>query len=226
MNILETIKLCKSYSQAAHKIKILNELDFAIEAGQSCAIIGQSGCGKSTLLSVLAGLDSIDSGQLTILGHDLKTMNEDQLANFRSKHLGFVFQNFQLMPQLTALENISLSLELLGSPLDEAQNKAAHALEDLRISHRKNHFPSQLSGGEQQRVAIARALIHQPDIIFADEPSGNLDPENSRHVMDIFFERIAKSKSTLILVTHNYKLAERCQKVYRLANGKVLEGMD
>lgn len=216
---LQLVQLQKSFRQNNEKIQILNGVDLTVEKGQLISIVGQSGSGKTTLLSLMSALDSADQGQIIIDGQDISKMNEKEKTNFRAKNLSIVFQQYHLMPHLTALENVMLPLEILQ--IAKAEEQAKEMLTQLGLAHRMDHLPNQLSGGESQRVAIARALVVKPKLLLADEPSGNLDVKTGESVMYTFFEIVKKFSITTVLVTHSPELAQRCQKVYRLNNGKL-----
>ncbi|PCI30588.1 MAG: ABC transporter ATP-binding protein [SAR324 cluster bacterium] len=224
--ILKLNKIHKQYPSAdnTEAVKVLENLNLEIHQKETVAIIGQSGCGKSTLLSLIAGLDSPTTGEVILDGQSLQTMNEETLAKYRSKQIGIVFQRFHLMPHLTALENVSLPLEL--SRQRNSQQQAAQTLETMGLGHRKNHFPHQLSGGECQRVAIARALVIKPALLLADEPTGNLDEKTGEKLSDILFDMVESISMTLLLVTHNHSLAHRCQRKLQLRDGSLHETMD
>lgn len=218
--ILKVDKINKSFPQAGSgRLKVLKDISFEMTRGETIAIAGESGSGKTTLLSLLAGLDSPDSGSIILEGEDLNGLNEDRLAKFRAKKIGIIFQNFHLMPHLTAGENISLPLEILKSHSVEARTK--EVLKQVGLEERENHLPSQLSGGECQRVAIARALVVKPSILLADEPTGNLDNRTGRRVVDLLFELVHSINMTLILVSHNLELASRCLTQFKLVDGKL-----
>lgn len=221
MAIIQVKDLCKSLSLGDETLHILNGLNFDIESGQSVAIVGKSGSGKSTLLSLLAGLDGATSGEVLIKEQDLSAMDEDGRAAIRNEHVGFVFQNFQLLPHLTALDNVMLPLELSADP--KAKEKAAHWLEKVGLADRMAHQPNQLSGGEQQRVAIARAFVCEPDILFADEPTGNLDEQTGQTIESLLFELNKEIGTTLILVTHDDELAKQCERQLHLEDGQIHE---
>lgn len=199
---------------------ILDDVALQIGAGETVAIVGASGAGKSTLLALLAGLDLPTSGQVRLNGAELTALDEDGRAAVRAQHVGFVFQSFHLVPSLTALENVMLPLELAGRK--EARAAAGAALKNVGLETRAGHYPNQLSGGEQQRVAIARAFVTQPAVLFADEPTGNLDAATGERVVSQLFDLNAATGTTLVLVTHDARLAERCQRIIRLDMGKVL----
>lgn len=211
--------LNKTYGDALDKISILQDLNLEVKKGESVAIIGSSGSGKSTLLGLLAGLDIPTSGTVEVEGNDFSQLDEDARAAIRGKRMGFVFQSFQLLPNLTALENVMIPLQL--SNQKDAKTMALSALSVVGLTERIKHYPKQLSGGEQQRVAIARAFALQPAILFADEPTGNLDKKTGKHIVDLLFKLNADSATTLVLVTHDNQLAEQCMKVYELLNGQL-----
>jgi len=215
--ILKVHQACKSFQQGNHKVKVLEGLDLEVINGEKVAILGPSGCGKSTLLSLLAGLDSPGSGTVEIDGTDLAKINEDQLSQTRSEKLGIVFQQYHLMRNLTAVENVGLPLEILGT--SDFADRARTALKEVGLDHRATHFPSEMSGGECQRVAIARALVTRPSLILADEPSGNLDQKTGDEVMDILFNLCREHTISLVLVTHNRELADRCDRSLLLKEG-------
>lgn len=218
---LQVRNLSRSVIMADHTIQILNNVSFCIDAGESVAIVGESGSGKSTLLGLLAGLDSADSGEILIDGHNITTLDEDGRAAFRAEYMGFVFQSFQLMPTYSALENVMLPMELNGSRAN-IKEKASKLLDRVGLSHRIHHYPHQLSGGEQQRVALARAFINTPKILFADEPTGNLDRKTSELIIKLMFELNQEHRTTLVLVTHEQKLAKQCKRHLELADGQVV----
>lgn len=201
------------------ELDILNEVELAVKAGETLAITGASGSGKSTLLGLLAGLDHPSEGEIFLLGQRLNDLDEDARARLRAGRIGFVFQSFQLLPALTALENILLPLELAGRP--DARERAAYWLDRVGLAARAAHTPRQLSGGEQQRVAIARAFATDPEIVFADEPTGNLDADTGARIIELLFELNASARTTLILVTHDDALAARCQRRLHLVAGRV-----
>lgn len=198
---------------------ILQQIDLRIEQGSTVAIVGSSGSGKSTLLGLLAGLDTPSSGSIQLLGQELSTLSEDERASLRQQYVGFVFQSFHLLPHLTALENVLLPLSLSKNT---DTTWAKNCLEQVGLGHRLHHTPKQLSGGEQQRVAIARAFACKPKILFADEPTGNLDSQTGQHIIDLLFNLNTQHGTTLVLVTHDLKLAERCQQRLTLVQGQML----
>jgi len=201
---------------------ILHDISFAIEAGESVAIVGSSGSGKSTLLGLLAGLDDASAGDVFLMGQALSALDEDGRAKLRGQSVGFVFQSFQLLPHLNALENVMLPLELAGVDYSEAKNTAQIALEQVGLGARISHFPKTLSGGEQQRVALARAFVKRPAILFADEPTGSLDEVSGQAVIELLFELNRVNSSTLVLVTHDPALAARCERQFHLQGGRLL----
>lgn len=201
-------------------VNILRGIDLQIERGETVSIVGPSGAGKTTLLMALAGLEKCTSGHISVAGTALNRLSEDDLAEFRRRHIGIVFQSFHLIPTMSALENVALPLEFSAVP--DALKQAEKALASTGLEHRLHHFPGQLSGGEQQRVALARAFVSQPDLILADEPTGNLDQETGQRVMDQLFELQQKQSTTLILITHDPILAERCNRTLSMADGKLL----
>jgi putative ABC transport system ATP-binding protein len=218
---VEALSLSKSVVSNDTTIPILTDLNLAVAKGERLAIIGSSGSGKSTLLGLLAGLDTTSSGKVLIAGQDIGQMDEDGRAAVRAQHMGFVFQSFQLLGSLTALENVMLPLQLAGRR--DAQAVAVAALASVGLAARATHYPKQLSGGEQQRVAIARAFAAQPSILFADEPTGNLDVATGESIIKLLFDLNAQSGTTLVLVTHDMNLARRCQRVLNLQNGVLSE---
>ena len=213
--------LCKSVGEAPNQIDILTNLQLQVALGESVAIVGSSGSGKSTLLGLLAGLDNPTSGSVMVQGAAFSDLDEDARAAIRGKHMGFVFQSFQLLPTMTALENVMLPMQLSNQP--NAKQIAMATLEKVGLGSRLSHYPKQLSGGEQQRVAIARAFAPQPAILFADEPTGNLDLATGERIIDLLFSLNQAAGKTLILVTHDVKLAQRCQRTLTLNNGQLSE---
>ena len=213
--------LCKEVQDASGKLAILRDISFALEAGQTAAIVGASGSGKSTLLGILAGLDTPTAGAVHLAGQDLFALDEDQRAALRARHVGFVFQSFQLMPNLTALENVMLPLELAGVP--DARQQATAMLQRVGLGERLQHRPKVLSGGEQQRVALARAFVVQPRLLLADEPTGSLDHATGAAIMDLMFALNREQGTTLVLVTHDRQLAERCERCLTIEAGGLRE---
>lgn len=214
-----TKNLSKVVTTADGELKILDDINFSLNTGESLAIVGSSGAGKSTLLGLLAGLDVPSSGTIHLAGQEITSLDEEQRAAMRADLVGFVFQTFQLLPSLTALENVALPLELRGDKTAEKQ--AAEYLARVGLSERLKHYPRTLSGGEQQRVAIARAFACKPKILFADEPTGNLDSKTGKKVTDLLFEINQEEGATLVLVTHDLSLAERCQNILHIEAGKI-----
>lgn len=218
---IEIVSLQKNFFQGDTKIEVLKNVNTSVKKSEIIAIVGESGSGKSTLLSLLSGLDRGDGGSIVIDNTDMAKLSEKDMTYFRATNISIVFQQYHLLSHLTALENVMLPADILNKPNAKADAEAL--LTDMNLSHRLNHFPSQLSGGESQRVAIARALITRPNLLLADEPSGNLDTKTGDSVMNAFFEIIKKYKITTILVTHSESLANRCQRVLRLENGILVE---
>ena len=219
--ILEVNKLRKEVSSGESKLVILDDVSFNLLEGQSLAITGPSGSGKSTLLGLLAGLDTATSGEIYLNGEALHELDEERRALLRKEKVGFVFQSFELLPSLTALENVMLPSELKDE--DEPEEKAKYFLDRVGLKEREHHYPNQLSGGEQQRVAIARAFACSAKILFADEPTGNLDPKNGEMVSDLLFEVNSETDNALVVVTHDHDLADRCDKKINLKLGKIVE---
>ncbi|WP_070411152.1 ABC transporter ATP-binding protein [Pseudomonas lundensis] len=218
--ILTAQNLSKVVPSAEGELTILHPLSLELRQGDSLAIVGASGSGKSTLLGLLAGLDLPSAGEVILAGHALSTLDEDQRARVRAEHVGFVFQSFQLLDSLNALENVMLPMELEGRK--DARDHARHLLERVGLVQRLSHSPRQLSGGEQQRVAIARAFAAEPDVLFADEPTGNLDSHTGERITDLLFELNQERGTTLVLVTHDERLAHRCQRLIRLEAGHLV----
>jgi putative ABC transport system ATP-binding protein len=219
MSILRCEALAKTYVSAGREITVLRDITFELEPGGFLAITGPSGSGKSTLLGLLAGLDRPATGRVVLDGHDLSTLSEDQRAKVRAEKVGFVFQSFHLIPTLTARENIQVPMELRG---EDGRSRAGELLERVGLGDRGHHYPAQLSGGEQQRVAVARAFVHRPQILFADEPTGNLDAANGANVVGLLGELNRELGTTLVLVTHDPELADRAHRVLRLRDGAVV----
>ncbi|MBT8298053.1 MAG: ABC transporter ATP-binding protein [Maribacter sp.] len=218
--ILNVHNLRKTYTSGSKALTVLDDITFDIESGDTFAIVGPSGSGKTTLLGLCAGLDQPDSGTIELCGADLSTLNEDERALLRNNHVGFIFQDFQLLPALTALENVSVPLELQGAK--NANTVALELLGKVGLAERSHHYPSQLSGGEQQRVALARAFSNSPSILFADEPTGNLDEETGEKVVQLLFDLNQEAGTTLVIVTHDLDLAKRNQHILRLKGGKII----
>lgn len=219
--VLQAEGLTKVYKSADKELTVLDDVTFSAEQGTSLAIIGPSGSGKTTLLGLCAGLDVPTRGVVSLMGFKLNAMDEDDRAYMRNQFVGFVFQNFQLLPTLTALENVMVPLELRGER--HAGAKAKELLHRVGLGDRFHHYPSQLSGGEQQRVAMARAFITAPKILFADEPTGNLDEENAFHVTNLLFGMNREEKTTLVLVTHNLELAQKTERIIQMKGGKIFQ---
>jgi len=217
--MLEIKNLTKTYNSGSRSLTVLDHVSFKIEPGETFSIVGPSGSGKTTLLGLCAGLDRASEGSVILNGIALDTLSEDERAEVRNKHVGFIFQNFQLIPTLTALENVMIPLELRGEK--GAKKRATDLLERVGLGDRKNHYPTQLSGGEQQRVSLARAFSNNPKILFADEPTGNLDEETSEKVEALLFELNRDMGTTLVLVTHDLELAAKTQKIIKLRGGKL-----
>jgi len=219
--MLKVDHLSKTFTgNDGRELTVLHDVTFEIPAGDTFAIVGPSGSGKTTLLGLCAGLDQASSGSVTLNGIPLDQLSEDQRAAVRNQHVGFIFQNFQLLPTLTALENVMIPMELQGDP--EAYTKASELLERVGLADRTDHYPTQLSGGEQQRVAMARAFANRPKILFADEPTGNLDEDTGQMVEDLLFQLNAEADTTLVLVTHDLELAAKTNRMLRLKGGKVV----
>jgi putative ABC transport system ATP-binding protein len=222
--MIELYKVSKVVPSGTEMLTILQPLDLTIPDGQFVAVVGPSGSGKSTLLGLIAGLDGPSSGEIRIDGQPITSMNEDSLAELRGTKIGFVFQSFHLIPSLTALENIMVPMEIAG--VRDAQQRARRLIEDVDLVARSHHYPSQLSGGEQQRVAIARAFANNPSIMLADEPTGNLDSNNGRHVFELMVEMNRKRNATLVLVTHDHELAALADRRISLRDGRVVNDSD
>ncbi|MGD8894959.1 MAG: ABC transporter ATP-binding protein [Acidobacteriota bacterium] len=221
MSILRCEALAKTYVSGGREITVLRDITFELEPGGFLAVTGPSGSGKSTLLGLLAGLDRPARGRVVLDGHDLSALSEDERAELRAEKVGFVFQSFHLIPTLTARENIQVPLELRGED-EQARGRAAELLTRVGLGDRGHHYPAQLSGGEQQRVAVARAFAHRPRILFADEPTGNLDAANGANVIALLGEMNRELETTLVLVTHDPELADRAHRVLRLRDGAVV----
>lgn len=217
--ILSLQEISKSYQQGQRNIHVLNQLNLNINESKSIAVLGKSGSGKSTFLSLLAGLDRPQSGKILVDGTNIVSLSEDDLAVFRARNIGIIFQQFHLMSTLTALENVMLPLEILK--VSNVLEKSVEILKKVGLEHRMQHFPNELSGGECQRVAIARAMVTQPKLLLADEPSGNLDNETGQVVMDLLFDLVKDFNTTLILVTHDTELAQRCDQVLTLKDQRL-----
>lgn len=223
MPLIEALGLGKQVRSGSGQLTILHQIDLQVAAGEAVAIVGSSGSGKSTLLGLLAGLDQPTAGSVHLAGQNLAELDEDGLAALRGRLLGFVFQSFQLMPTMTALENVMLPLELAGRALTEAQQIARDMLTRVGLSERTQHYPKHLSGGEQQRVALARAFAAGPQLLLADEPTGNLDAETGAAIIELMFAMNAEQGTTLLLVTHDEALAQRCDRILRLSQGRLVD---
>lgn len=223
-NGMETIislkQVSKTYKSANRILTVVDNVTFSVQARATVSIVGPSGSGKTTLLGLCAGLDRSSSGSVEVQNTALETLNEDQLASLRNKYIGFIFQNFQLMPTLTALENVMVPLELRREK--KVRSRSMDLLDKVGLADRSHHYPAQLSGGEQQRVSIARAFSNQPRILFADEPTGNLDEETSEKIVSLIFDLNKDAGTTLLLVTHNAELAERTQRIIHLKGGRIV----
>lgn len=219
--LLNVQHLTKTYQNGAGTLTVLHDVSFSLQPGATCAIVGPSGSGKTTLLGLCAGLDRPTSGSVTLKGITLGRLSEDELASVRNAHVGFVFQTFQLLPTLTALENVMVPVELRGDR--QAKDQAVDLLQRVGLGDRLHHYPIQLSGGEQQRVALARAFVSRPKILFADEPTGNLDAETSEQIIRLLFALNQDAGTTLVLVTHNLELTQQTQRIIRLKGGRVVE---
>lgn len=220
--LIKLADLCKHYQMGQECVRALDEVNLSIERNSYIAFVGSSGSGKSTMMNILGALDSPTSGSYELNGRDVSALSEDQLAEIRNREIGFIFQSFQLLPRLTALQNVMQPLIYAHTSLKERKARAEQALERVSLIDRAEHLPNQLSGGQRQRVAIARALVTRPSILLADEPTGNLDSHTSATIMELF-DGLHEEGQTIILVTHENDIAEHCQRVVRLQDGKVLE---
>lgn len=218
--ILKISNLKKTYTSGSRSLTVISDINFDIEKGTIFSIVGPSGSGKTTLLGLCAGLDEPTSGKVDLCGEDLQSLSEDDRARLRNKEVGFIFQNFQLLPTLTALENVIVPLELQGN--SNAKSIGEELLEKVGLKDRMHHYPTQLSGGEQQRVAIARAFSNNPSILFADEPTGNLDEATGENVIQLLFDLNKQAGTTLVIITHDLELANRTQQILRLKGGKIV----
>jgi len=222
LSVIKVEDLYKIYKVGESKVRALNGVSFTIEKGEFCAIVGTSGSGKSTLLNMLAGLEKPTKGEIVIAGEHMETKNENELVKFRREHIGFIFQSFNLLPAMNAIENVAMPLTFQGMSKEKRIKKAEEVLELVGLSKHKNHKPTQMSGGQQQRVAIARALVVQPEIIFADEPTGNLDSKTSAEVMSLIKKIIREKNQTLVMVTHDDHLASFADRIFRISDGKIV----
>jgi len=218
--VIELADVHLNLESEAGPVNILRGVDLSVGAGTTVGVVGPSGSGKSTMMMVIAGLERATSGRVVVAGHDLSNMSEDALARFRRGHVGIVFQSFHLVPTMTAIENVAIPLELAGR--GDAFDRARADLEAVGLGHRLTHYPGQLSGGEQQRVAVARAFAAEPTLLLADEPTGNLDGATGRTVMSLLFDLCARRGSTLLLITHDMAIAERCDRVVQVADGRIV----
>mgnify|MGYP002631850677 FL=1 len=218
--VLEIIDLTRTYKSGHGALTVLDSVSFELMRGDTVSIVGPSGSGKTTLLGLSAGLDAPSSGKVLLCGYDMGALSEDQRAAVRNKHVGFVFQSFRLIPTLTALENVTVPAELQGRK--DATDEARALLVEVGLGERTDHYPAQLSGGEQQRVAMARAFINKPDILFADEPTGNLDVDTGDHIVNLLFKLNETAGTTLVLVTHNLELAAKTERIIRLKRGQLV----
>jgi putative ABC transport system ATP-binding protein len=218
--VLKAERITKQVSSPEGILTILAEVDLQIGTAETVAVIGASGAGKSTLLALLAGLDEPSSGRIWLDGKELTSLDEDGRAAVRANHVGFVFQSFHLVPSLTAIENVMLPLELAGKP--NARAAAAGVLEQVKLTPRREHYPRQLSGGEQQRVALARAFVTKPAVLFADEPTGNLDAVTGERIIELLFELNRATQTTLVVVTHDQAIAQRCSRIIRIEAGRIV----
>ncbi|MDE6312305.1 MAG: ABC transporter ATP-binding protein [Lachnospiraceae bacterium] len=221
--VIQVKDLYKFYSIGSNRVKALNGVDFTINRGEFCSIVGTSGSGKSTLLNMLAGLEKPSKGQIVISGHHIERLNENQLVKFRREHVGFIFQSFNLLPTMNAVENVALPLTFRGISKKTRLAKAAKMLDLVGLKKQRFHKPTQMSGGQQQRVGVARALVVQPEIIFADEPTGNLDSNTSAEVMNLMKKIVREQNLTLIMVTHDNHLASFADRIFHIRDGKILK---
>ena len=221
--VLEARELWKVYDTGTNRVEALRKVSVSLTPGEMVAVMGPSGCGKTTLLNCLSGLDEISSGEVLIHGQPLSQMSDYDLTSLRGSQLGFIFQSFNLLPVLTAVENVELPLLMAGSPPREAREKALEALEAVGLADRDGHLPAELSGGQQQRVTIARSFVHDPAVIFADEATGNLDSKTSDEIIDLLLTLNAERGVTMLLVTHDSEIADRCSRVLVMQDGRIVE---
>lgn len=224
--IIHTEKLRKVYAVGKERVVALNNIDLNIEKGEFCCIVGQSGSGKSTLLNQLAGLEKPTKGKVFIGRHEISAMTETELARFRQEHLGFIFQSYNLLPTMTAAENVALPLMFKGVAKKERLRRARAELKSMGLLGRANHLPTEMSGGQQQRVGIARAFVTNPEVVFADEPTGNLDTKTTKEVMEMFLRFAREKGTTIILVTHDRSLAEYCDRIVTISDGRIISNED
>lgn len=225
-SILTVENLSKTFTSGSKKLTVLKDITFSVEKGISCAIVGPSGSGKTTLLGLCAGLDKPTNGLVVLNDQKISHLSESDLSAIRNEQIGFVFQSFQLIPTLTALENVMVPIELRGIAYRDVEKKAIDLLDKVGLKDRITHYPTQLSGGEQQRVGLARAFIHKPDILFADEPTGNLDGDTGAQIEDLLFDLNRDEGTTLIIVTHDRELASKCDRIIELKSGKIISDTD
>lgn len=218
MAILKLTDICKDYVQGKEPVRVLKNINLTVEQGDYLAIMGPSGSGKTTLMNIIGCLDVPTSGGYELNGQDLKDLGDDELAEIRNKHLGFIFQSFYLLPKMTALDNVALPLLYAGVPLKERRERAAEALKSVGLEERMNHLPNQLSGGQCQRVAIARAMVGKPDILLADEPTGALDSKSGTQIMEIF-QKLSDEGMTILMITHELRIAQCAKKIYHILDG-------
>lgn len=221
-SILSVKDLSKTFTSGNKQLTVLKDVTFSVEKGISCAIVGPSGSGKTTLLGLCAGLDKPSTGVVNLNDQKISELSESELSAIRNEQIGFVFQSFQLIPTLTALENVMVPIELRGLAYKNVENKAIELLDKVGLRDRITHYPTQLSGGEQQRVGLARAFIHKPDILFADEPTGNLDGDTGAQIEDLLFDLNREEGTTLIIVTHDRELAAKCNRIIELKSGAII----
>jgi len=221
--VLEARELWKVYDTGTNRVEALRKVSVSLKPGEMVAVMGPSGCGKTTLLNCLSGLDEISSGEVLIHGQPLSQMSDYDLTSLRGSQLGFIFQSFNLLPVLTAVENVELPLLMAGSPPREAREKALEALDAVGLGDRDGHLPAELSGGQQQRVTIARSFVHDPAVIFADEATGNLDSQTSDEIIDLLLSLNAERGVTMLLVTHDSEIAARCSRVLVMQDGRIVE---
>lgn len=221
-SILSVKNLTKTFTSGNKQLTVLKDITFSVEKGISCAIVGPSGSGKTTLLGLCAGLDKPTSGDVILNNQKISALKESELSAIRNEQIGFVFQSFQLIPTLTALENVMVPIELRGMAYKEVEEKAIELLEKVGLGDRITHYPTQLSGGEQQRVGLARAFIHKPDVLFADEPTGNLDGDTGAQIEELLFDLNQEEGTTLIIVTHDRELAAKCNRIIELKSGAII----
>lgn len=222
-DIIKVKHLFKMYRVGDDVVRALDGVDFSIQEGEFCAIVGTSGSGKSTLLNMLAGLEKPTRGEIVIAGQHIEGLNENELVKFRREHVGFIFQSFHLIGTMNAVENVALPLTFRGIPKEKRLKKADKMLDLVNLKKHKKHLPSQMSGGQQQRVGVARALVMDPQIIFADEPTGNLDSHTSKEVMELMKRVVKKEKKTLVMVTHDNELASYADRVFHIIDGKIVK---